>query len=276
MLQAQDMPLSQILIPGEGWKVRKNLSSSAIRCIASNSRGDVHAVFGDGMATWVVKEQAIYNSAFNQAGVTSIAVGPDKEVFSCQPNNKQILVGMGIDRKAIVPNEPTVDCVVLHDGGLYCAVPSKGKILYLNPKQKKITALQGNRAFAHLVLWPNQGTLVAAPAQGSHLFAFRIDEKGKLVDGEKYYALRTTNRKKTTRIGGMTVDSVGRLYVATGEGVQVFDTTGRLSGVLPMPENAVPLDVAFGGKSLDLLFVATKERLYYRKTKAKRPIAKKK
>lgn len=47
-----------------------------------------------------------------------------------------------------------------------------------------------------------------------------------------YAPLRTKRGEKTIDVGGVVVDPDGRIYAATEIGVQVFDPTGRLCGVL--------------------------------------------
>jgi sugar lactone lactonase YvrE len=51
--------------------------------------------------------------------------------------------------------------------------------------------------------------------------------------------------------------------------VQVFDPTGRLSGILVAPERAPLGGAAFGGADLDRLYVACAGKVYVRKTLAK-------
>jgi gluconolactonase len=72
-------------------------------------------------------------------------------------------------------------------------------------------------------------------------------------------------------VAGLTVDGDRRLYAATREGVQVFDPTGRLCGVLLKPLPQPVTAVAFGGAGRDRLFIACGDRLFVRKTKAKGP-----
>ena len=66
----------------------------------------------------------------------------------------------------------------------------------------------------------------------------------------------------------MTVDTRGRLYVATHAGLQMFDSTGRISGVILSPQNKRLSNVVFGGDKLDTLYVTCTDKIYRRKTKA--------
>jgi enterochelin esterase family protein len=68
-----------------------------------------------------------------------------------------------------------------------------------------------------------------------------------------------SNRSDATTL---TIDRDGRVYAATPEGVQVFDPTGRLCGVLLPPERAPVTDVWLGD---DKLFVTCGDKEFKRK-----------
>ena len=67
----------------------------------------------------------------------------------------------------------------------------------------------------------------------------------------------------------MTIDSAGRIYVATQVGLQMFDPSGRLGGVIDKPQNAWLSNVVFGGPNLDTLYVTCTNKVYKRKINAK-------
>jgi sugar lactone lactonase YvrE len=69
--------------------------------------------------------------------------------------------------------------------------------------------------------------------------------------------------------GPLTVDKDGRLYAASALGVQIFDTTGRMSGVLLQPARAAATALTFGGPDHDRLYAAFGGQVYFRKTKVK-------
>jgi enterochelin esterase family protein len=59
------------------------------------------------------------------------------------------------------------------------------------------------------------------------------------------------------------------LYAATDLGIQVFDPTGRLCGVLLKPKDEPLIGVAFGGSDNDRLFTVCGDKLYSRKLKTR-------
>jgi sugar lactone lactonase YvrE len=119
-----------------------------------------------------------------------------------------------------------------------------------------------------MVLWPDGGTLVVGDAGDKHLWAFRLDKEGNPVDGEPYYPLRVRPGQKASGVRGLTADDKGRVYACTPLGVQVFDPTGRLSGVMLKPGEGELTAAAFGGDKGDTLFVLCGDKVFARKTKA--------
>jgi enterochelin esterase family protein len=67
----------------------------------------------------------------------------------------------------------------------------------------------------------------------------------------------------------MTSDTIGRYYVTTALGVQVFDPTGRLCGVLnkPQPEKGLT-SIVLAGPKRDLLYVTNGDKIFRRKVQA--------
>ena len=65
----------------------------------------------------------------------------------------------------------------------------------------------------------------------------------------------------------MTVDADGRLYVATRAGLQMFDPTGRMGGVILKPQQKYMSNATFGGPDLSYLYVTCSDKVYRRKTK---------
>jgi gluconolactonase len=158
-------------------------------------------------------------------------------------------------------------------GGVY-VIDDQKRIAYLPRKvaeeRKKVVA-DNFIAPSALVLWPDQSTLVVADADDKHLWAFRIEPDGQLTGREPYYPLRLPRLpagQKQSGARSMTFDTAGRLYVATTLGVQIFDPTGRLSGVLPMPNREPATAVAFGSPGSDILAVACGDKTYIRQLKA--------
>jgi hypothetical protein len=111
------------------------------------------------------------------------------------------------------------------------------------------------------------------------VWAFTPDEAGKLTNGAPYAPLRVRkgydnskavfDKQKAnpplTAVTALSLDSAGRLYAATEQDLQVFDPTGRLSGVLTLPEKGKVESIAWEGKEKDTLAVWVGEQKWTRK-----------
>ena len=68
---------------------------------------------------------------------------------------------------------------------------------------------------------------------------------------------------------GMAVDREGRVYVATGAGIQVFDKKGKFLGNIQVPRP--PSNCAFSGPDKHTLYITAREGLYKLKTLSQGP-----
>src|SRR5262249_57198966 len=157
------------------------------------------------------------------------------------------------------------DVVMSPPGQIFYTVPAGNSVHLVVHKAAVARNVNGPGG---LVLWADGGTLVVGEAKGQHLLAFRVKKDGTLDARERYYPLRT-RPGQPSEVRALTIDAAGRLYAATAEGVQLFDPTGRLSGVLPAPARAALTAIAFAGKDRDRLHVVCGGKLYVRKTKTR-------
>jgi enterochelin esterase family protein len=149
-------------------------------------------------------------------------------------------------------------------GNIYCSVPGEFAVYLVNKDGKRKMGDNVLQAPSGLVLWPDQGSLVVADHAGTALWAFRIKKDGTLVAPEPYYPLRV-GKSQPSEAEGITVDAGGLVYATSAEGVQVFDPTGRLCGVLLRPVPGAEVAVAFAGPERDHLVLACDNKLYVRK-----------
>jgi sugar lactone lactonase YvrE len=78
--------------------------------------------------------------------------------------------------------------------------------------------------------------------------------------------------KKDSGGDGSTVDALGRLYVTSHAGVQMFDWIGRLGGVIakPRPDKGV-YSCVFAGPGNAYLYVCGGDAVHRRKTLTQAP-----
>jgi hypothetical protein len=105
---------------------------------------------------------------------------------------------------------------------------------------------------------PDGCTVFVAFNRGSFLHAHAIGKDGALQPGHPYAPLRTRRGEKEIGVTSLAVDQAGRIYAATEIGVQVFDPTGRMCGVLTPAAPGLPQALAFEGDQLTLWIGNTK------------------
>jgi sugar lactone lactonase YvrE len=267
---AQDMPLSEVLMPGETWRVVAE-DCKAVHGLAADRDGNVYVADSENKhLTRISTDGQVKGVTMNEPGLYGLALGPDDRLYATQPGKRRIVAREADGKLAVVATDVAAyDLAVSRDGTIYCTVTDENAVFLVSPGGKKEPAASGLTAPAGLTLWPDQGTLVAGQANGSRLWAYRIAKDSSLTDKEDYYPLRGRPDHSPSGLAALTVDGKGRLYAATGVGVQVFDPTGRLSGVILKPEDAPLTALTFGGAKRDTLYVACGSKIYARKTLAK-------
>jgi gluconolactonase len=268
---AQDMPLTQVLLPGEGWHAVEG-DWQSVAALAADREGNVY--LADPKGKQIVRLPAAGGKPEVQPvdTVRGLAVNRDGFLFFCLPDSKFLgSLPPGFKKSPIMHKVDeglaVQDVAVTTEGHCYCTVPSE-KAVYLIRRDGTKRVDAGIAAPSGIALWNDQGTLVVGDANGKRLYAFRIERDGSLTAKDGYYTLRV-QPGQGSGVAGLTTDSDRRLYAATREGVQVFDPTGRLCGVLlkPLPEPVTA--VAFGGAERDRLYIACGDKLFVRKTKAR-------
>lgn len=109
---------------------------------------------------------------------------------------------------------------------------------------------------------------ITGSADGRHLFVadigdnktyrFSINADGTLSDKQLFISQGSD---------GITLDNRGNLYL-TGNGVTVYDSTGKKIAYIPVPEKWTA-NICFGGKERDILFMTAGPSVYYLKMKVK-------
>jgi hypothetical protein len=229
----QDMKLTDILIDGEGWQLTaKELAGNlkGIRWLEADAKGKVFVMSDDG-------------------GEPLERIGRVRALYPAHPKT---VTGRGGYRYSI------------EDNAIRIRPPENS-----SSDKGAVLKVDGLTHPAGLVVWADGGTLVVGDAVGAALWAFRIETDGSLTGGDRYYYPVRTRPGQTCGVTDLAVDTVGRVYAATTEGVQVFDPTGRLIGVLSKPAVGEVAGVALGGPAGDTLFVGCGDKVYARKTRAR-------
>ena len=129
---------------------------------------------------------------------------------------------------------------------------------------------------------PDGSVVFRAIVGESFLHAYTVSKEGGKPLGGRYAPLRIEqgydNDKKAQAkrrsdppklaVTALMVDAQGRIYAGTKLGIQVFDPTGRLCGVLALPAEGDPEHLGWDGDAKDRLVVWIGDEKFTRTMKA--------
>jgi enterochelin esterase family protein len=270
---AGDEALSKVLVEGEGWQEVGTgyvFTDAACGVAAGNfyfadlPKGAVYRVSPDGKVSPFLE---------NGPRISGLKVGPDTRFYACTQAPKKQIVAIDPRTKAIhviADNVQPNDLAVSPKGFVYFTDTAKGEVVGVEIKSgRTFTAASGMNAPNGIALSPDSGTLAVSEYRGSNVWAFRVDAGGTLSAGARYMTLRTAAGRPQSAGDGMTVDAAGRYYVTSAVGIQMFDSTGRLSGVMARPQEKGIVSCAFAGPNGEYLYVCNADKVYRRKTQAR-------
>jgi len=231
LARAQDMPLSQIIADDHGWVLVKR-GYSKIDALFAEPSGRVRVIHDKGIDF----------------------IGADGTV-------RPRLDG---DSDVKLPHQART-----RSGLVYIIREDDPPLVSLLRVNSPVVETPGIGRPAGLALSPDDSTLFVGDAAGSAIWAFRVETDGMLTAGEPYCPLRTKPGEKESGVTCVLSDTVGRIYAGTPIGVQIFDPTGRLCGVLNRPCEGKLTALAFGGTDLNVLYMACGDSLFSRQMLAK-------
>ena len=276
-----DLTLLRLLIPGESWEpVAEGLGFADAPCVDADGNfyySDMKAPgvyklnVADGMRTEIVKE-AVSGLEFGPDGLLYACQGAQNRVISIDPKSKAV--------KPVATNVTPNDLAVTSDGSLFVTETRTQRVTRIDTKSGEATAADTGIARPNgIALSNDQGTLAVSDSGGEHVWTFRLNANGSLdakmptmtmrlpVDPQGEFKFNEPPPYQTASRGdGMAVDKSGRYYVTSALGVQIFDPTGRLCGVLPKPKPDQPLtSCILAGANHDMLYITNGDTIYRRK-----------
>ncbi|MEI6712481.1 MAG: SMP-30/gluconolactonase/LRE family protein [Verrucomicrobiota bacterium] len=274
-----DLTLLNLLVPGQGWQVAaEGLAFADGLC--SDAEGNVY--FSDMKAPAILKVGVDGRvSKVADEGVSGLKFGPDGLLYACQGSKRRVI---SIDLKTgevreIAGNVQPNDLAVTREGQIYITETGPQQVTLIDSKTGLTRVVDhGINGPNGITLSPDGGTLAVSEYKGEWVWTFRVEEDGSLGAKAPYMSLRLPIDLKgefkfnepppklsASRGDGMTTDRVGRYYVTSALGVQVFDPTGRICGVIDKPEITTGItSCILGGAGLNTLFVASKDKVYRR------------
>lgn len=269
MAAAQDMPLSQVLVDGEGWQLLSE-GHAFTEGPATDKEGNVFFTdIPNNRIHKIALDGQVSVFAENTAKTNGLMFGPDGRLYGCR-NGERKIVAYDPDGKmqTIAEEIDSNDLVVGSDGRIFVTDPPNQRVWLVSMTGEKKVVASGFRPNG-IILWRDETTLVITDGDLPHLWAFRVNVDGSLSAKDKYYGpLTLPPGRDKPGSDGMTIDKDGRLYATTAAGLQMFDPIGRLGGVIHKPQPTKSLSNAcFGGPGLSFLYVTNGDKVYRRKTK---------
>ncbi|MCC6509518.1 MAG: SMP-30/gluconolactonase/LRE family protein [Pirellulaceae bacterium] len=276
-----DMTLLKLLVPGSNWEVvAENLGFGDAPC--TDTEGNFYysdmrapAVFKisaqDGTRTEIAKE-SISGLEFGPGGLMYGCQGAKNRVISLDPKSGEVKV----IATGVTPN----DLAVTRDGFIYITETKDQRVTRIDIKSGQVTPVDTGISKPNgIALSNDQGTLAVSDYGGEFVWMFRVKADGSLdakmptmtmrlpIDPNGEFKFNQPPPYKSTSQGdGMAVDKVGRYYVTSSLGVQIFDPTGRQCGVLPKPKETQPLtSCVLAGTNHDYLYITNGDTIFRRK-----------
>jgi gluconolactonase len=154
-------------------------------------------------------------------------------------------------------------------GGFYFTETRKRQVTSISPDGKVASTNTHITSPNGITLSPDQGTLAVSDYGGENVWVYRIEADGSLAHEMPYMTMRRPSSALPAQGDGMASDIHGRYYVTTAVGLQMFDPTGRMGGVILKPQDKPLVSVSFAGPELGYLYVCCGDKVYRRKTKSR-------
>jgi enterochelin esterase family protein len=275
---AGDEALSKVLPNEGGWELvgeGYGFTDAACGDAAGNfyfsdlPKGVLYRVDLDGkVAPWLENGPKISGMKFGPDGRLYAATqgggagGDAKKIVAIDPRSKEI-----IDIATTVqPN----DLVVSKAGWIYFTDTAAGQVIMAPISARAMSrprvAAGGINKPNGISLSADQKFLVVSEYGGTNAWSYVIAESGALQSGERVMDLRTPSGRADSGGDGMTTDAESRYWITSHLGIQMFDATGRLGGVIAKPTDKGCVSVAFGGSNRDWLYACASQQVYRRRT----------
>ncbi len=200
---------------------------------------------------------------FDHDGTLLSCADEKNELWRIDPEkNVTVIIDNFEEKKLGGPNDLWVD----PKGGIYFTDPlyerpwweptenriTERLVYYITPNQGDVKVVAGNFVMPNGIIGSADGkTLYIADIGDKKTYVYSVNEDGSL-----------SGRKLFCELGsdGMTIDNQGNVYL-TGDGVTVFDKTGKQIKQIDVPEKWTA-NVTFGGPQQNILFITAMDSVY--------------
>jgi gluconolactonase len=196
--------------------------------------------------------------------------GPDQRRYAPARVTKQIVARTEDGKVSPIAEHTPATALTVSNAGHVYVVDEISHTLYVVPKGGAAKLIDDTLTRpAGVALSPDQTELYVSDAGRQLSYAYRIQADGLPVDKQAYiYVHHMPGAPHAIGSGAMTVDTEGRIYMATTLGIQVFDQLGKCHGILRLPGEGAVTAVTFGGPEFGHLILVRGGKSWARKIKA--------
>ena len=212
--------------------------------------------------------------------MSGLKFGPDGRLYGASQGSvggprdeKKTIVAIDPESKAVTVIATDVtpnDLVVSKAGWIYFTETDAGQVIMCPTQTRSLprprVAAGGINKPNGIGLTPDGRFLYVSEYGGTNVWSFMVNPDGTLSAGERYMELRAPVNRPDSGGDGMAVDREGRPFITSYAGIQVFDPTGRLGGVISKPGNKGCVSVVFAGPDRSWLYACAGDKIYRRKT----------
>jgi gluconolactonase len=197
---------------------------------------------------------------FDRQGRLVACEHANRRVSRTEPDGKVTTLVDNYEGKRL--NSPN-DIAIKSDGSIYFTDPPYGissgeqelsfnGVFRISP-ERELTLLAADFDRPNgLAFSPDESKLYIADTTHGHVRVFDVQPDGTLEGGEVFVQAPSPD--------GMKVDHKGKLYVASGQGIMVFNAEGETIGTIAFPEQ--PSNCCFGDADRKTLFVTARTSVY--------------
>ncbi len=217
-------------------------------------------------------------------GANGLALTPTGEIIAVQTKDTQVGVVYPLKQKKVLAKnyqgvkfQRPNDLVRANTGAIYFTdsgtrvtkedpkpQPSHPGVFYISPTGELKQLANDIERPNGIQLSKDEKTLYVANTQGEHILAYDITADGSISNRRNFAKLVgwKTGEDGTWSSGadGLALDDEGRLFVASNEGVEIFNPQGQALGVIPIPKK--PQNLAFAGANKNILYVVGRGAAY--------------